>query len=187
LAAHWSARRTILFANSAILHRPRPVSTLPTEVASRQPCAVVSNSGIAAHCGDRRVGKICRYQSLATTRRQSRDHLSARSCPPELRSRLTIAVKPGGDAEDLRRRIMPETPGRKGDLSQQRLQVARRRLTISHRTLPSRNAVCCAAMISICQLIAKCVRGFSSRKRRCAKLTKSRRSNAPHSSKAGPT
>jgi len=27
---------------------------------------VVSNSGIAARCGDRRVGKICRYQPLAT-------------------------------------------------------------------------------------------------------------------------
>jgi hypothetical protein len=34
---------------------PRPVSTPPTEVASRQPCAVVSNSGIAARCGERRV------------------------------------------------------------------------------------------------------------------------------------
>jgi hypothetical protein len=60
---------------------PRPVSTPPTEVASRQPYAVVSNSGIAARCGDRRVsGKICRYQPLAMMCRQSRDSLSARSC-----------------------------------------------------------------------------------------------------------
>jgi hypothetical protein len=59
---------------------PRPVSTPPTEVASRQPCAVVSNSAIAARCGDNRVGKIARYQSLATICRQSRDNLSARSC-----------------------------------------------------------------------------------------------------------
>ena len=40
----------------------------------------VSNSGIAARCGDRRVGKTARYQSLATIRRQSRESLSARSC-----------------------------------------------------------------------------------------------------------
>jgi hypothetical protein len=48
----------------------RPVkgySMPPAEVASRQPCAVVSNSGIAARCGERRVpGKSCRYQPLAT-------------------------------------------------------------------------------------------------------------------------
>ena len=48
---------------------PRPVSTPPTEVASRQPCALVSNSGIAARCGERGVGKIARYQPLATIER----------------------------------------------------------------------------------------------------------------------
>jgi hypothetical protein len=34
------------------------VSTPPTEVGSPLPCALLSNSGIAARCGDRRVGKI---------------------------------------------------------------------------------------------------------------------------------
>src|SRR5215471_17775211 len=62
-----------------IMSAPRPVSTPPTEVAMRQPCAVVSNSGTACRCADNRVGKICRYQSLATIRRQSRDNLSASS------------------------------------------------------------------------------------------------------------
>src|SRR5262249_17505474 len=45
---------------------PPRVSPPPTEVASRQPCAVVSNSGIAARCGESRVAKIRRYQPLAT-------------------------------------------------------------------------------------------------------------------------
>jgi len=44
--------------------------------------------------------------------------------------------------------------------------------------LPSRTATSFAAMTSMCQPIAKRVRGFSSRKQRCAKLTKSRRSSA---------
>jgi hypothetical protein len=30
-----------------MISAPRPVSTLPTEAATRQPCAVVSNSGTA--------------------------------------------------------------------------------------------------------------------------------------------
>jgi len=34
---------------------PRPVSTPPTEVVMRKPCAVVSNSGTAWRCGDSRV------------------------------------------------------------------------------------------------------------------------------------
>ena len=47
---------------------------------TRQPCAVVSNSGVACRCGESRVAKSCRYQPLATMCRQSRDNLSARSC-----------------------------------------------------------------------------------------------------------
>jgi hypothetical protein len=47
----------------------------PTEGASRQPCAVVSYSGTAWRLSDSRVGKICRYQSLARIRRQSRDNV----------------------------------------------------------------------------------------------------------------
>jgi hypothetical protein len=93
---------------------PRPVKTPPTEVASRQPWAVVSNSGIAARCGERRVGKIPRYQSLARICRQSRQFVGE-----------VLRVT---DAEDLRRGVMPETPGRKGDRGQQRLQMARRQV-----------------------------------------------------------
>jgi hypothetical protein len=35
------------------LSAPRPVKTPPTELASRQPWAVLSNSGTAARCGER--------------------------------------------------------------------------------------------------------------------------------------
>jgi len=45
------------------------------EVATREPCAVILNSGTA--CRATGAGAP-RYQSLATTRRQSRDNLSAR-------------------------------------------------------------------------------------------------------------
>jgi hypothetical protein len=45
------------------------VSTPLTEVASRQPWAVVSNSDAACRCTKRRVAKICRYQSLARMHR----------------------------------------------------------------------------------------------------------------------
>ena len=37
---------------------------------------------------------------------------------------------PGGDTKDLRRRIVPETPGGKGDRRQQRLQITRRHVHI---------------------------------------------------------
>jgi len=42
---------------------PHPVRTPRTAVASRQPCAVVSNSGTAWRCGDSRVAKSGWYQS----------------------------------------------------------------------------------------------------------------------------
>jgi hypothetical protein len=58
---------------------PRPVSTPPTEVAMRQPFAVVSNSAIACRLGASRVGNSARYHGLSTMRRESRDHLSASS------------------------------------------------------------------------------------------------------------
>src|SRR5205085_5672809 len=59
------------------------------------------------------------------------------------------------------------------------------RLMTSRRILPPRKAVNLAAMISICQLIAKRVRGLSSLKQRCAKLTRSRRKSARCSSGVG--
>jgi hypothetical protein len=62
-----------------MMSAPRPVSTPPTEVARRQPCAVVSNSATAWRCGDSRVGNSRCYQSLVMIRRQSRANLSARS------------------------------------------------------------------------------------------------------------
>ena len=53
-------------------------------LASRQPCAVVSNSGIAARCGERRVGKTARYQSriIASTARRSTSGLRRLLRPP---------------------------------------------------------------------------------------------------------
>jgi hypothetical protein len=60
-----------------------PVNTPPTGVASRQPWAVVSNS----RSGKSRGGNIRRYQPLISIRRQSRDNLSASSCP-----RVTLAM-----------------------------------------------------------------------------------------------
>jgi hypothetical protein len=62
-----------------MMSAPHPVSTPPTEVASRQPWAVVSNSGAACRCGESRVENKRPYQSLAPMRRQSRESLSARS------------------------------------------------------------------------------------------------------------
>jgi hypothetical protein len=66
---------------------PRPVSTPPTEGASRQPSAVVSNSGMARRWAERRARKARWYQLLVAMRRQSRASLSARSCP-----RATLAT-----------------------------------------------------------------------------------------------
>jgi hypothetical protein len=80
---------------------PHPVNTPPTEVASREPCAVVSNSDIAWRSGDSGVGKIRRYQSLARIRRQPRDNLSASSWPPGYARDRLSPLKPGGDAEHL--------------------------------------------------------------------------------------
>ena len=81
---HPAAARQRLFGLQRIVDydksAPRPVSTPPTEVASRQPWAVVSNSDIACRCAERRVAQTCRSQSLARIHRQSRDNLSARSC-----------------------------------------------------------------------------------------------------------
>ena len=54
----------------------------PTEVAIRQPCGVVSNSGTTGCLAERRVRNSRWYRSLARMRRQSRDNLSARSWPP---------------------------------------------------------------------------------------------------------
>jgi hypothetical protein len=45
---------------------------------------------------------------------------------PGLRLRWTVAVKPGGDADDLGTRLVAEAPGRKGDRGEVRLQMARR-------------------------------------------------------------
>ena len=45
---------------------------------------------------------------------------------PGLRLRWTVAVKPGGDAEDLRTRLVAEAPSREGDRGEVRLQMARR-------------------------------------------------------------
>src|SRR5438270_5590875 len=104
---------------------PRPVKTPPTEVASRQPWAVVSNSGTAARCGERRVGKIPRYQSAATMCRQSRDNLSARSCPPGYARDGPIAVKPGGDAKDLRRGRGCDESGRHDTIGRRREALLR--------------------------------------------------------------
>jgi hypothetical protein len=47
---------------------------------------------------------------------------------------------------------------------------------ISRPILPARTAANFAAISSTCQFIKKAVRGFSSHKQRCAKLTKSSRS-----------
>jgi hypothetical protein len=97
-------------------------------VASRQPWAVVSNSGTACRCGESRVGNRCRYQSLATMRRQSRESLSARSWPPGHACDRRSPLRPGGDTEDLSGGPVTEAPGRKGDRSQVRLQVTRRQV-----------------------------------------------------------
>ncbi len=47
---------------------------------------------------------------------------------PAIPRQLVCEVLGIADAEDLRARLVPETPGRKGDRGQQRLQVARRQV-----------------------------------------------------------
>src|SRR5208282_3641318 len=66
------------------------------------------------------------------------------------------------DAEDLQARVMAETPGRKGDRGQVRLQVAGWYATISRRIRPSRTAISFAARTRMYQCIAMSVRGLSS-------------------------
>jgi hypothetical protein len=58
------------------------------------------------------------------------------------------------DAEDLRRRVVPETPGRKRDRGEQRFQVARRQVDYEAVIPPSRSALNFAMVVSMCQLIA---------------------------------
>ena len=89
------------------------------------------------------------------------------------------------DAEDLRRGSCPRHQAGKAIEASSDFRWRGGRLMTSRRILPSRNAVSFAAMISICQLIAKRVRGLSSLKQPCAKLTRSRRNSARYSSGVG--
>jgi len=92
----------------------RPVCTPPTEVASRQPCAVVSNSLTA-----RRSGTAGREHPAVAVAHHDAPAI-ARQFVGEL---LRIA-----GAQDLRRGLVTETPGGKGDRDQMRLQVTRRHI-----------------------------------------------------------
>jgi hypothetical protein len=94
---------------------PRPVKTPPTEVASRHPWAVVSNSGTACRWADRRVGKARWYHPAGE---------DAAAIAGELVGEILGIA----DAEDLHAGLTPEAPGRKRDRSQQRFQVARRQV-----------------------------------------------------------
>src|SRR5436305_10761785 len=94
---------------------PRPVKTPPTEVASRQPCAVVSKL--------RRRGALRREAG-----RENPAVPVAGDDVPAIARQFVGEILRIADAEDLRRGIVPETPGREGDRGQQRLQVARRQV-----------------------------------------------------------
>ena len=101
-----------------------------------------------------------------------RAHHDAAAIASELiGERLGIA-----DAEDLRRRVVPETPGRKSDRGHQRFEVTGRQVNDGRRILPSRTAVSAAAITSRCQFVASLVCGLRSLKQRPAKVVKSCRS-----------
>ena len=103
-----------------------------------------------------------------------RDSFSARSWPSGHARDRPSALKPGGDAEDLGARPVTEAPGRKGERSQVRLQVARRQVDDQPPDL---------ALVHRRQLggddpdMPACrdrVRGVNLRKQRVAKLPKFR-------------
>ena len=80
-------------------------------VASRQPCTVVSNSGTACRCAERRVGKIGWYQSLAMKRRQSRASLSGEIVYVADAEDLGAPLMPGhqaGNATEARSRLFSD-------------------------------------------------------------------------------
>ena len=94
---------------------PRPVKTPPTEVASRQPCAVVSKL--------RRRGALRREAG-----RENPAVPVAGDDVPAIARQFVGEILRIADAEDLRRGIVPQTPRREGDRGQQRFQVARRQV-----------------------------------------------------------
>jgi hypothetical protein len=94
-----------------MMSAPRPVSTPPTEVASRHPWAVVSNSDTACH---REAGG----KGLPVP-------VAGEDKPAVARQFVGEVLRVAG-AVDLHARVVPETPGRKGDRGQVRLEVARR-------------------------------------------------------------
>jgi hypothetical protein len=110
-----------------MISAPRPASTPPTEVARRQPCAVVSNSGIAARCGDRRVGKTPLVPGTG-------DDM------PAIARQFVGEVLRIADAEDLRRRVVPETPGGNATDASNDFRWRGGRLTTRRRAVPSRTA-----------------------------------------------
>jgi hypothetical protein len=63
-----------------MISAPRPVSTPPTDVAIRVPCAVVVKS-LTAFRSESRVENSSLYQAAFMMLRQSRASLSARSWP----------------------------------------------------------------------------------------------------------
>ena len=76
---------------------PRPVSTPRTEVASRQPCAVVSNSGIAVRCGDMCAGKSCRVPAARNDMAAIARQFVGEVLSPGLYSRRTAGAVPSGN------------------------------------------------------------------------------------------
>src|SRR5579884_4406706 len=57
---------------------------------------------------------------------------------------------------------------------------------ISRRILPAHTSASFAATISMCQFVARAVRGFSSRKQRAAKAARSCRNSAAYSAEERP-
>jgi len=123
---------------------PGPVRTPPTGVAPRPPYAVVSNSGTACRRAERRVGRAVGGDdppAVATICRRGPG-------PPGYARDRPSPLKPEGDAQDLRARVVAQGPGRKDDRGQMRLQVAQRRAddhppapALAHRCLPGRRAL----------------------------------------------
>ena len=83
---------------------------------------------------------------MASQRRSFRRQFVGELMPPGYPCDEPSAL-PGGDTKDLRRRIVPETPGGKGDRRQQRLQITRRHVHIQTLFIKHVNCKTCFVVV----------------------------------------
>ena len=79
----------------------RPVSTPPTEVASRQPWAVVSNSHITCRCAEGRIAKELPVPAAGDDLPAIARQFVGEVLAPGYARDGPVLLKGGSDAEDL--------------------------------------------------------------------------------------